>query len=39
MENFEFNKQTHTYKLNDKILPSVTQIINEVLFYNKYSSV
>ena len=36
---FEFNEQTHTYKLNDKILPSVTQIINEVLFYNKYSSV
>lgn len=39
MEKFEFNEQTHTYKLNDKILPSVTQIINEVLFYNKYSSV
>ena len=39
MEKFEFNEQTHTYKLNDKILTSVTQIINEVLFYNKYSSV
>ena len=39
MEKFEFNDQTHTYKLNDKILPSVTQIINGVLFYNKYSSV
>ena len=39
MEKFEFNDQTHTYKLNGKIIPSVTQIINEVLFYNKYSSV
>lgn len=39
MEKFEFNEETHTYRLNGKVIPSVTQIINEVLFYNKYSSV
>ena len=35
----KFDKQTHTYTLGGKVLPSVTSILEAVLFHNKYDGV
>lgn len=41
MEDFRFDEKTHTYYLGDKILPSVTQIIESTItkFEKKYENV
>lgn len=41
MEDFRFDEQTHTYYLGDKVLPSVTQIIESTIpkFEKKYENV
>lgn len=35
----KFDEKTHTYTLGGKVLPSVTQILEAVLFHNKYDGV
>ena len=39
MEQFTFNEETHEYRLGDKILPSVTTILEATLFEKKYAGV
>lgn len=41
MEDFKFDEKTHTYYLGDKVLPSVTQIIESTIpkFEKKYENV
>lgn len=39
MEQFTFNEETHEYKWGDKILPSVTTILEKTLFENKYEDI
>ena len=39
MEQFTFNEKTHEYKWGDKILPSVTTILEKTLFENKYEDI
>lgn len=35
----KFDEETHTYTLGGKVLPSVTQILDAVLFHDKYNGV
>lgn len=39
MEDFKFNEKTHEYTLGDKVLPSVTQILEKTLYESKYEGV
>ena len=39
MEKITFDKEKHEYKLGDKVLPSVTQILESTLFEKKYEGV
>lgn len=39
MEKFTFNEETHEYRLGDKILPSVTTILEKTLFERKYEGI
>lgn len=38
-QKLKFDEETHTYTLGGKVLPSVTSILEAVLFHNKYDGV